>query len=102
MASPVLHERDRAAPTNWEYRKLIVEYILQLFSKMRLLPALFLVWTAAWPVYSQPYTISPFAGGGLPVNLPGTSANLLAVGPVAVDASGNLFFVGASDAVVRC
>lgn len=68
---------------------------------MRLLPALFLVWTAAWPVYSQPYTISPFAGGGLPVNLPGTSANLLAVGPVAVDASGNLFFVGASDAVLR-
>lgn len=68
---------------------------------MRLLPALFLVWTSAWPAHSQPYTISAFAGGGLPVNLLGTSANLLATGPVAVDAAGNLFFVGASDAVLR-
>ena len=47
---------------------------------------------SAW---GQTYTISTFAGGGLPVNVPATSASL---GPdvpqyIAADRAGNLFFV---------
>jgi len=38
------------------------------------------------------YTISTFAGGGLPVNIPGTSASLYPFG-VAADKAGNIFFV---------
>ena len=50
---------------------------------------------SAW---CQTYTISTFAGGGLPVNIPGTSASL---GPnvpqyIAADRAGNLFFVDQS------
>jgi hypothetical protein len=54
---------------------------------------------SAW---GQTYTISTFAGGGLPVNVPATSAS---VGPdvpqyIAADRAGNLFFVDHS-AVLR-
>ena len=47
------------------------------------------------PAWGQTYNISTFAGGGLPVNVPATSASL---GPdvpqyIAADRAGNLFFV---------
>jgi uncharacterized protein (TIGR03437 family) len=47
---------------------------------------------SAW---GQTYTISTFAGGALPVNIPGASANLGYEVPwyMAADAAGNLFFV---------
>jgi uncharacterized protein (TIGR03437 family) len=47
---------------------------------------------SAW---GQTYTIATFAGGGLPVNIPGTSANLCldgSWGGIATDRAGNLFF----------
>lgn len=40
---------------------------------------------------AQTYTISTFAGGGLPVNVPGTSASIGVVSGVAVDAAGNVY-----------
>ena len=40
----------------------------------------------------QTYTVDTVAGGGLPVNIPGTSASLLPPGSVAVDRAGNAFF----------
>ncbi|MBZ5725338.1 MAG: hypothetical protein LAP87_10100 [Acidobacteriia bacterium] len=49
----------------------------------------------------QPYTISTFAGGGLPVNIPATSASLGGVGGVAADHSGNLFIVSGLNVVLR-
>jgi uncharacterized protein (TIGR03437 family) len=50
---------------------------------------------SAW---GQTYTISTFAGGGLPVGIPGTSASLAAGSTqcIAVDRAGNLFFVDQS------
>jgi len=49
---------------------------------------------ASFSLSAQTYTISTFAGGGLPVNVPGTSANFAAVGPVTSDSAGNLYFCG--------
>jgi trimeric autotransporter adhesin len=58
---------------------------------MRLLPVLLRL--ALSPIaFSQTYTISTFAGGALPVNIPGTSASL-SPASVASDRAGNLFFV---------
>ena len=46
---------------------------------------------AAW---AQTYAISTFAGGALPVNIPGTSASLgYAPRNLAADQAGNVFFV---------
>jgi trimeric autotransporter adhesin len=60
---------------------------------MRLLPAGLLALFASCPTFCQIYTISTFAGGGLPVNKPGTTASLYgALAQVAVDKTGNLFF----------
>ncbi len=49
---------------------------------------------ASWAGFGQTYTISTFAGGVLPVNIPGTSASL-GRGPqaVAVDRTANVFLV---------
>jgi hypothetical protein len=58
---------------------------------MRRLPALLLTSAMSWIASGQTYTISTFAGGGLPVNIPGTSADINPTG-VAVDANGNVFF----------
>jgi uncharacterized protein (TIGR03437 family) len=44
---------------------------------------------SAW---GQTYTISTFAGGGLPVNVPGTSASLGSPASVAADRAGNVYF----------
>src|SRR5207253_1315055 len=67
----------------------------------RLLHCLVLGLTVACCVPAQTYTISTYAGGGLPVNIPGTSANLIygdgpiagpPVASVALDGAGNVFF----------
>jgi uncharacterized protein (TIGR03437 family) len=50
--------------------------------------------------FGQTYTIQTFAGGGLPVNIPGTSATLYGPESVAVDGAGNAFFVD-GNAVLR-
>ncbi len=54
---------------------------------------------SAW---AQTYTISTFAGGGLPVNVSGTSASLGYAAPryIAADHAGNVFFVD-QDSVLR-
>jgi hypothetical protein len=44
------------------------------------------------PVVAQQYTISTFAGGGLPVNVLATSASLGVPQGVAADEVGNVFF----------
>jgi len=59
---------------------------------MRLLRATLLSLVMSWSTFGQTYTISTFAGGGLPVNIPGTSANLGGPQPVATDSTGNLSF----------
>jgi uncharacterized protein (TIGR03437 family) len=41
--------------------------------------------------FGQTYTIRTFAGGGMPVNVPGISASLSSPNAVAADAAGNLF-----------
>ena len=43
-------------------------------------------------LFGQSYTVSTFAGGGLPVNIPAPSAAIGAISAVAVDSSGNLYF----------
>ena len=62
---------------------------------MRLLPAVLLASLASGSAFGQTYTISTFAGGALPVNIPGMSASLDRGVPQAVasDGTGNLFFV---------
>ena len=69
---------------------------------MRALPALLFTSILSWPAPGQTYTISTFAGGGLPVNIPGTSASLDNQGAmyVAADRTGNVFFVD-QNAVLR-
>src|SRR5271165_4813043 len=64
---------------------------------MRLLPAVLVALATAWAASSQTFTISTVAGGGLPVNIPGTSASLYGPQSVAVDKSGNVFFVDQDD-----
>jgi sugar lactone lactonase YvrE len=65
--------------------------------KMRLLPAVLLTFATSWIASGQTYTISTFAGGGLPGNIPGTSASLYGPQAVAVDRAGNIFFGDGSD-----
>ena len=62
---------------------------------MRQLSAVFLMFSSA--LLGQTYTISTFAGGGPPDNVPGTSMGLsLAANGMAADAAGNIFFVSAN------
>ncbi len=68
---------------------------------MRLLSAAMLALTISSCVPGQTYTIQTFAGGGLPVNIPATSAVLQQPVSIAVDAAGNLFFAVANHAVLR-
>jgi trimeric autotransporter adhesin len=56
------------------------------------LRGLFLSLAVASSVFGQSYTISTFAGGALPVNIPGTSASIGQPQSVASDPSGNVFF----------
>jgi uncharacterized protein (TIGR03437 family) len=74
------------------------ESLREVFLRMRLRPAVLLASVLSWSAWGQDYTISTFVGGGLPVNIPGTSASL---GPnvpqyIAADRAGNLFFVDQS------
>jgi len=60
----------------------------------RTLRRLMLVLAVAGSAFGQTYTIDTIAGGGLPVNVPGTSAGIgSASGGIAVDSAGNVFFV---------
>ena len=52
-------------------------------------PLITILCCSAW---GQTYTISTFAGGALPVNIPGTSASLGSPASVAADRAGNVFF----------
>ena len=51
--------------------------------------------------FGQTSTIKTFAGGGLPVNVAGTSASLRSPSSVAVDGAGNLFFTDERHVVLR-
>jgi uncharacterized protein (TIGR03437 family) len=61
---------------------------------MRLRPVVLLTTLLSWTASGQTYTISTFAGGGLPVNIPGASANLGPPAPqyIATDSAGDVFF----------
>ncbi len=59
---------------------------------IRLRPAVLLTTVFSWSAWAQTYTISTFAGGGLPVNIPGTSASLGSPASVAADRAGNVYF----------
>ena len=60
---------------------------------MRLVCAIFLACTVGCPGFGQ-YTISTFAGGGLPVNVPGNSTSIQPLA-IAVDTAGNVYCGGA-------
>jgi trimeric autotransporter adhesin len=66
----------------------------------RPLTAVLLALAASWTAFGQSYTISTIAGGGLPVNVPGTSASLFGPKGAAADKAGNIFFTDAN-AVLR-
>src|SRR6266852_706828 len=68
-------------------------------TKMRLMISV-LVWVAACSAFGQTYTISTFAGGGLPVNIPGAQASIGFVRAVAADSAGNVFIVSENYPVV--
>jgi uncharacterized protein YjiK len=70
-------------------------------SMMRLLAAAILILVISCCAFGQTYTISEFAGGGLPVNIPGASASLGQPYYLAVDGAGNVFFSTAYSAVLR-
>ena len=59
------------------------------FDPFALVAILFIL--ASGTAAAQTYSISTFAGGGLPVNIPGLSASLYGPTAVAVDKSGNVF-----------
>ena len=63
---------------------------------MHLLRCSLLSLTVSCGVFGQSYTIKTFAGGGLPVNIPGTAASIGNVSAVAVDSAGNTFFVSSA------
>jgi len=67
---------------------------------VRLLSAAILSLMASGCAFGQSYTIQTFAGGGLPVNIPGTQAGLRSIGLVAVDRAGNVFFTDPSNNIV--
>ena len=68
---------------------------------MRLLSAVLLALGVACPAFSQTYTISTFAGGGLPVNGPAASASIGYVSGLAVDSAGNVFMASGLNSVLR-
>ena len=66
---------------------------------MRVPLSVFLAAVTCWTASGQNYTISTFAGGELPVNIPGTAASL-SPQSVAVDSAGNVFFSDSVENVV--
>src|ERR1035441_5761782 len=67
---------------------------------MRALSSVVLLLVCAFFAVGQTYTIQTFAGGALPVSVPGTSASLYPPHSVAVDNSGNLYFTS-GNAILR-
>ena len=67
---------------------------------MRGLRRLLLILAVTVSAFGQGYTINTFAGGGLPVNIPGASASFAAVNSVAVDPLGDAFITLVSYNVV--
>jgi hypothetical protein len=65
--------------------------------EIRPLPAVLLALVTPWSLVGQAYTISTFAGGGLPGNIPGTSASLYGPQAIAVDGAGNVFVADGGD-----
>lgn len=59
---------------------------------MRLLLAALVMWAVSFIASGQTYSISTFAGGALPINIPATSASL-SPGYLAADPAGDVFFV---------
>ncbi len=59
--------------------------------------SILLTFVVCGAAFGQTYNISTFAGGGLPVNVPGTYASLYGPQAVAVDQTGNLFLVDQND-----
>jgi sugar lactone lactonase YvrE len=59
---------------------------------VRLFSAAILTLVISCCAFGQTYTIQTFAGGGLPVNIPGTYASLRNPNSLAVDGKGNVFF----------
>jgi uncharacterized protein (TIGR03437 family) len=68
---------------------------------VRLFSAAILAFAASCGAFGQTYTIQTFAGGGLGVNVPGTSASLNSPSAVALDRAGNVFFADANHIVLR-
>jgi uncharacterized protein (TIGR03437 family) len=68
---------------------------------MRFRSAVLLALLISCSAFGQNYTISTFAGGGLPVGIPGTSAHLLGPYGLAVDPAGNVFFADGGNVVLR-
>jgi uncharacterized protein (TIGR03437 family) len=64
--------------------------------KKRLVPAALLAVIACCTASGQTYTISTFAGGGIPTNIPGKSAYLANPVSIALDAKGTAYFVTAN------
>jgi uncharacterized protein (TIGR03437 family) len=64
---------------------------MRLQAKMRILSTAVLATLFSCVVLGQPYAVQTVAGGGLPENIPGVSANLSAVSAVATDPAGNVF-----------
>jgi hypothetical protein len=60
---------------------------------MRQLLAVVLLLFALRLADSQTYNIATFAGGGMPVNIPATTAALLGSGVIAADQAGNVYLV---------
>jgi len=60
---------------------------------MRRLAAVVLLLFTGRLADSQPYNIATFAGGGMPVNIPATTAGLLGPYAIAADQAGNVFLV---------
>jgi trimeric autotransporter adhesin len=72
------------------------------FRPARGLAPVLLALVASCAAPAQPYTISTFAGDGLPIaNIPGTYASLFLPTSVATDKTGNVFFSDAENIVLR-
>jgi trimeric autotransporter adhesin len=64
------------------------------------LPATLLMFAVSRIASGQTYTISTFAGGGLPVNTPAISASIGTPPGIAVDSAGNVFIASSTGNVV--
>src|SRR5580765_1027935 len=75
-------------------------YMLLAGHAKRVLRAAFMASVLSCSVFGQTYTIKTAAGGGLPVDIPGTSSSLGRIDGVATDGSGNVFMTVPDYAIV--